>query len=252
MENITIDVNHVHIRGDIHGCFDSELTELYTPGISRLGDQDVLLISGDSGAVFYNLKKNLNYIDDEKKQMKFIASRKYKIIYVGGNHENYDRLLSSEQYEFQDVKVNGAKCKRILDNLYYLQNGEVIEFNGSKFLAIGGARSIDKDSRVPHVNWWEQEIPSEGEIEKAFKAINDSEIDYVISHTASNPTIDELMNLYPDKATLLNVKKSHDELSNFLELVRSSSIPHYFGHFHIDADLSFNEFCCYRKLRKII
>jgi hypothetical protein len=68
----------------------------------------------------------------------------------------------------------------------YLKRGVAYNIDGHKFLALGGALSIDKDSRIPGIGWWENEMWSEKEKKDIFKLLKKkNEFDYVLSHTGT-------------------------------------------------------------------
>jgi hypothetical protein len=65
----------------------------------------------------------------------------------------------------------------------YLPRGTVLERYGSRILIIGGAYSVDKAMRSPHLSWWPQEeitVADEVRCEAAGK------VDVVLSHDAPN------------------------------------------------------------------
>ena len=184
----------IYVTGDTHGDF------------SRLRDDvpmqkdDTLIICGDFG-IWDNSAREQNW-------MKFLADRDYIIVFVDGNHENYDRLDN----EFEIVDFHGGKAHKINDNVYHLMRGYVFEFEGKKFFTFGGARSHDiwggildpadyksdaefNDAyikmylsgacfRVKGVSWWERELPSEEEMQRGREELEkvNWQVDYVITH----------------------------------------------------------------------
>jgi hypothetical protein len=76
----------------------------------------------------------------------------------------------------------------------YLKRGAIYNIDGHKFLVLGGALSIDKNSRIPGIGWWENELWSEKEKEDVFKLLKtENAFDYVLSHTGPN-RINETLN----------------------------------------------------------
>ncbi len=75
---------------------------------------------------------------------------------------------------------------RIYDDLIHLMRGQVYEIEEQTFYVFGGAYSIDRNQRVEGLTWFEEELPSEEEIQVGWNNLEkvDFEVDYVISHTA--------------------------------------------------------------------
>ena len=82
----------------------------------------------------------------------WLTSRNYTLAVVLGNHENYNIIetLPLEMKWGNEVKV----LQRKDGNIYFLKRGAVDEINGRKILTIGGAESIDKESRIINISWW--------------------------------------------------------------------------------------------------
>lgn len=116
-----------------------------------------------------------------------ISPRKnYTILWIQGNHENYDMIE-----EFPTEEWHGGKVRQILrDKVILLERGQVFEIDGKTFFTFGGASShdiqggvLDRDDidyeddrrkaiksglqyRIKHESWWEQELPNEEEMEE--------------------------------------------------------------------------------------
>lgn len=74
------------------------------------------------------------------------------LIVVPGNHENYDRL------DKLDVDADGWLVNPEWHRIKFAPRGHVWQLhNGMWAAALGGAGSIDKNTREPHKSWWEQE-----------------------------------------------------------------------------------------------
>lgn len=92
---------------------------------------------------------------------------------------------------------------------------------------MGGARSHDREYRIEHISWWEQEMPTSAEMERAIEALDKFgwEVDYVITHCAPKSVQKMVCSWY-----------ENDPLVSFLERVRTDLKfkRWYFGHYHID------------------
>lgn len=83
------------------------------------------------------------------------------LLFVDGNHENFDVLYSYE------LEPEGHRVLR--SNIWHLPRGLRWEWNGLNFAALGGAHSVDRDSRRESVDWWPQEWVTDQEIEDFIK-----------------------------------------------------------------------------------
>ena len=103
----------------------------------------------------------------------------YTVLFIDGNHENYDMLA-----EYSVSSWNGGKVQFISDSIIHLMRGQVYSIEGNTFFTFGGALSYDKDRRSPHESWWPQEIPTFEEYEEALENLSkvNNTVDYVITH----------------------------------------------------------------------
>ena len=85
-------------------------------------------------------------------------------------------------------------------------------------------RGSDTMFRVEHISWWEQELPSEEEMERGLRnlSIHNWTVDYVISHCASA------------SITAMAGFSDSDRLTQYLEKIRERLTFQYwfFGHYH--------------------
>lgn len=227
----------LYVTGDTHGeegrfrYMDSEI-------LRTLKEDDYLIICGDFGYIFDNSYR-------ERRFLRFMAEDlPFKILWVDGNHENFDRIneYPVEMWNGGKVHVVG-RDKDGNPKLIHLMRGQVFEIEGKKIFTFGGAYSIDKAMRTEGYSWWPEEMPSDEEMKEAIENLKrvDHKVDYIITHAAPEDT----MNLFhPD-----HVKEK--SLNNFLEWVRESTeYKHwYFGHLHLDEDLFRHQTCLWFQLR---
>lgn len=191
----------VYVTGDTHGevwRFD----ETYFPDQKEMTRDDIVIVLGDFGCVWDK------YSIAEIQRLDYLKGKPFTICFVDGNHENFDRLYN----EFETVGFHGGKAHKIRENIYHLMRGYIFEFDRKKFFAFGGASSHDiqdgildrkefksdedfldmwdnmmiqgKMFRVNHFSWWEQELPSQEEMERGeqnLDAVN-YKVDFVITH----------------------------------------------------------------------
>lgn len=208
----------VYITGDVHGDIN-RFSEAFIPNETSLTKDDYLIICGDFGFIFLN-------DNEEKECLDALAKKPYNILWVDGNHENFDVIN-----EYPAEMWNGGKIHRIRENIIHLMRGQVFTIENKKFFTMGGAYSIDKYMRKKGISWWPQELPSDEEYKEATEnLLKNDDIDYIISHTAPREII-RRMGYYPDP---------HDmELTGFLEwIMYEHKFTHwFFGHFHEDKNI---------------
>ena len=191
----------IYCTGDIHGDPRRFNTECF-PEQKEMTKDDFVIILGDFGLVWSGSKEEKYWLD-------WLNDKPFTTLFIDGNHENFNML-----YTFPVVDFHGGKAHKIRDNIYHLMRGYVFDICDKKFFAFGGASShdiqdgildpddfVDMDDfrdtyrrwqkygkmfRVRGVSWWDQEMPSDEEIERgrhSLKAVN-NEVDFVISHCA--------------------------------------------------------------------
>ncbi|CZE48340.1 metallophosphoesterase family protein [Campylobacter geochelonis] len=216
----------IYLCGDTHGNYEIHklLNEKFISS-KEFSKDDYFIILGDFG-VFWKDETD----EAEKNILEAISKLPFTVLFIDGNHENFNRLFSFK---------NESKFKGTVgvcgENLYWLKRGEIYEICGKNIFVFGGALSIDKAHRTPNLSWWKQEMPSEDEKEYAIKNIknfmkNGKSIDIVLSHTAPNSAISRL-------GYRINSSKI-DSTSIFLEHIFFLAKPKewYFGHFHNDVE----------------
>lgn len=245
----------VYCTGDIHGAIYERFNPQMMPGEDQWDENDVLLVAGDFGAVFYpKMDLFLDKIALEKQKIEFLEKKRYSICFCDGNHENFDRLTS----EFPMEERFGGTVRRIARNVFWLQRSQCYSINGKSFFVLGGAYSIDKGSRLAqdrfilshyencsaqHLSWWPQELPSEEEYRLAEMNLQacDWTVDYVLTHTCPTELI-RLMGYVPDP---------HEApLTAFLDRIWSTAIfsNWLYGHYHLDRAVHPKATALYSKL----
>ena len=159
----------IYFTGDIHGEIDIEKLSYKNWSESRnLTSDDYLIIMGDFGLPFCD-----SDVDENNKPadsvyhywIKWLATKPYTILWIDGNHENFNYWEKQEISEWHGGKV---QIHPHAPNVIHLMRGEVYEIDGMTFFAFGGAMSHDKEYRKPNITWWEQEEATETEILNAW------------------------------------------------------------------------------------
>lgn len=182
------------ILGDLHGNTNVALNY-----INKAAEEKVELIIqlGDFG--IWGGYSGIAYLDDLNYALQRTNRR---ILFVGGNHENYDLIESWEK--LNPRSTNGHVYVR--SNILYIPRGCVWKWGGKRFLGLGGAVSVDKSMRVPGESWWWQEAITNEQMYTAVQNVAGREIDYMFTHDCSDRTIWK-DRIKPDEDSLANRKK---------------------------------------------
>lgn len=241
----------VFVTGDCHADFSRFSTKNF-PEQKQMHRSDTVIICGDFGGVW-------DYSSQGVARLDALSKRPYTTCFVDGNHENFDRLYDGE---FPTVEFHGGLAHKIRNGVYHLIRGHVFEFEGKKFFCMGGASSHDIQDgildpedfrdirdfyleyhrmcdqnmmfRIKHVSWWEEELPSEREMEFADRELakHGYKVDYVITHCLPTSIASAFSGgLYkPDKLT------------------------DFFDHLLRDRDLQFQEWHCghYHRVSRVL
>ena len=214
----------IYVTGDTHGQIDTaKLFPGSFPDGKTLSRDDYLIIAGDFGGIW-------NGGEHDKNCLEFYAEKKYTILFVDGNHENFD-LLNAYPVEIW----NGGKIHRITENVIHLMRGQVYEIDGKTFFTFGGGISIDKARRIPYVSWWPQEEPSVAETEEALENLGkyNNKVDYIITHAAPQSIMRN------ELSQIRSMMKMDCETEKFLDYLYNDLKVEYemwfCGHYHMDA-----------------
>lgn len=112
----------------------------------------------------------------ERNIQKFVTRYEIPFDWLDGNHENHESI---------ENKMAGKDRTKpiILDDNYpgvtYHPRGSTWEWDGVKFMAFGGAYSVDKNYRVAYQSWWPNEEASTLDIDRALTA---GQVDVMFTH----------------------------------------------------------------------
>lgn len=204
----------VYITGDTHtyGLFD-----ILDHPECRAGN--TFIVAGDCGIVWDYYAR----FDPSRDIINGFAKSGAKLLFVDGNHENFDKLE-----RLPEVTMYGGPVGFVSDEIFHLKRGNLYEVEGKKILAMGGATSISKNG----VDWWPREMPSEEEIRLLYTTVRQNRrVDYVVTHTCPLSVWGDIIVRCGLK--VLDIDRSLEE---HLEYVRQrlSFRKWYFGHFHMD------------------
>lgn len=252
----------IYITGDCHADYRKFSTDKF-PEQKDMSREDFVIICGDFG-IWHDT-------GEERWWLKWLSEKPFTLLFVDGNHENFDRLYGDE---FPIVDFHGGKAHQIRDNIFHLMRGYVFELEGKKFFAFGGASSHDIDDgildpndfankkdfvdtyhrwyrenkmfRVKGFSWWQQEMPSEDEMEFGLKTLanNGDKVDYIITHCC------------PQHVASVFSGGSYkvDNLTRYFNMVAETTDFHkwYFGHYHDNQSIMGKFVLLYEKIERIL
>ena len=128
---------------------------------------EVLVQLGDFGLVWDGLSHELRQRARLNEVLRVLDRKLY---IIAGNHENHN-LIESIEPDAEGLRWLGT-------NLAFLPRaGRITITSGTRIGWLGGANSIDKDSRDRH-SWWEQERITEADLE----ALGTDRLDILLGH----------------------------------------------------------------------
>lgn len=222
----------IYLTGDTHIPIDiSKLNTSNFPEQKQLTRDDYLIVLGDFGLYWHNDKEYEHW-------RKWLQEKSFTILWLDGNHENFDWINSMDISEWHGGKVHAD------GNIIHLMRGNYYEIKDKHFFVAGGAQSYDKAHRKENIDWWSDELWSHSQMEYAFSMleglrITNTKIDYVLSHTCPQELIKPMFNI--------DVAESYEDSTTKLLSAIRNDIPNedyewYFGHWHVDRD--FGKFHC--------
>ena len=247
----------IYITGDTHAEF-TRFTRLAFPQQTRMSKEDYVIICGDFGGVW-------NESVQQQRELDWLNGLPFTTLFITGNHENYDLLATYPVSEW-----HGGRVQFIRPSVIHLMHGQVFDIDGKTFFAMGGAachdiyngvldmddpefkkkyqelRNARKFFRINHVSWWEQELPTDGEINAAYETLcaHGKKVDYVISHCA--PT--ELQRRI--QAKIGDNTHPENELTAFLQWIYDEcQFKHWYcGHYHQPMNIEQNFHVLYEEI----
>lgn len=117
----------IYITGDTHGNFARFSKKNLIRQQVELTDNDFIIVCGDFGLCWARDKTFEN-------NCKLFSNKQYIVLWVSGNHENYDMIE-----EFPVELWHGGKVRHIVRNkVILLERGQIFEIAGKTFLHLEG------------------------------------------------------------------------------------------------------------------
>jgi len=242
----------IYVTGDTHGSFSRFTKKSRWRVQAESDEEDFVIVCGDFGLLWAK-DKELEY------NLDWMSRLPFTILWVQGNHENYDLIA-----EYPVEEWNGGKVRKILPNIILLERGQVFLIDGKTFFTFGGAKSGDVQGgifdrndpnytdlvkkanrkrlpyRVKHFSWWEEELPTEEEMQEGRKNLEKVSycVDYVITHCASSEMQDLITGMLHSRGSISYHSASDRLTAYFSELEQKLQYHHwYFGHYHFNENL---------------
>ncbi|MCH5267532.1 MAG: metallophosphoesterase [Lachnospiraceae bacterium] len=225
------------ITGDTHGTIDIGKVIKYFDGREdEYTKEDYLIICGDVGVCGF-------LASEEAQARNIFRNLPVTVLFVDGNHENFEHLNSYPVDEW-----NGGKVHFIESDIIHLMRGQVFCIDGVKFFAFGGAHSIDKMYRTPGLSWFPEEIPSREEFEEGWNnlEVEGFQVDYILTHTGPREVVAAMG--YGDA-----LSEGEIAIRQYFQRVAENTDfrAWYFGHFHEDTEVENAFFCLYDEMVEV-
>jgi len=227
----------IFITGDTHGEIDiRKFNSRKFPEQKKLTKSDFMIVAGDFGLIW-------DGSNECKYWLNWLSEKSFTTLFIDGNHENFELLNS-----YPVINWKGGKAHQITDSIIHLMRGQIFVIDKLKFFTFGGAKSSDKEFRKEGVSWWKEELPHEEEYKEGMRnlELNNWTVDYVISHTCPIEIQKILIDRY-------NKNLEHTEFNKYLsEIDSKTNYKHwYFGHNHLDENLTDKHTILYNKIIRL-
>lgn len=137
--------------------------------------------------------------------------------WLDGNHENFDALEQAVDFDATEPQAMG-------ESLWYLPRGSTWQWGGCRFMALGGAYSIDKDYRTEGRSWWRQEMLTHAQV---YRALDRGPVDVLLTHDAPEGACPIITPLYKGDE---ESRGNRLAVTAVMEAVQPRLLVH--GHYH--------------------
>lgn len=115
----------LYITGDTHGCIRKWKEQIHPV----LKAEDTIIVAGDFGVGGWKDEEDASVTEEQFYD--WISKQPYSVLFVDGNHENFDKL-----YTYPVEMWMGGNVHKLRPNLIHLMRGEVYEIDGKKILPL--------------------------------------------------------------------------------------------------------------------
>ena len=210
----------IYITGDTHG----DIERFESKFCKKLTAQDLIIVCGDFGFLWKGG-------DKERKMLKALAKKKFRIAFIDGAHENFAKLRT-----FPEEQWNGGLVHRIAPNVFHLMRGQYYTIDGITFFTMGGGEAEQADSDGEDA-WTGGSVPERGELVlgAANMDMHGGKVDVILSHEPSS----KIKSILSDQDYLGTMSRIN-ALNAFLEklTLNTEYKKWFFGSFHIDKRIT--------------
>ena len=207
--------------------------------------KDVIIILGDSG---------FNYYEDERdnKLKREISNLNITLFCIHGNKEKRPQNIAT--YGIRSFCGGKVYYEPKYPNIYFAIDGEIYNFEGKKYMVVGGAHSVDKMRCLEqHKPFWEDEMPDEttkAKVEQKLSA-EGNKIYGMMTHTCPIEYLPTEMFVSTRQNADIKRKPKKSKSKNFFKPDIDRSTEEwlsklekqldykvwYCGHYHIDKEI---------------
>lgn len=145
------------------------------------------------------------------------------LYWVDGNHENHEilDLMADTKDHFVPMGDSGS--------IFYCPRGFSWDWQGTRFMSLGGAYSIDKDYRTPGRSWWPGETITDDDVTRALAS---EQVDVMFTHDAPVGTVPWLPDAPADrkKDQWPESRVNREQVSKVVDALHPEWLFH--GHYH--------------------
>lgn len=187
----------LYLTGDTHGENIERFSFKKNPSLRELTADDIVVVLGDTALMWPGAERITRY------DMRQLRSKPFTIIFLFGNHDNYDWAET-----LPEVDVFGGKMRQVVidgevfENRYVVSDWTVADLSGYHCLLCGHAKSHDIDHlydendkegilaakrrrewfRVAHKSWWPQETLDIDDAVIYVQEHEDEHFDAILTH----------------------------------------------------------------------
>lgn len=213
--------------GDTHGS-TWDMTRAINAAVAR--NVTHMIVLGDFG--FWTASHSVGFLDQTNKKL---ADYNITLYWVDGNHEDHLALL--------DLPMAPDGTRPIRSNIFHLPRGFRWMWGGVRFLAFGGAYSVDRDWRKLGVSYFKEETATP---EQVAAAVADGVTDILIMHDSPAGVPNDITDIPANQQhgvslfgqhNIENATAHRELLRPLLTETKPSIILH--GHYHLDFQHTF-------------
>lgn len=174
-------MSRIMIAGDTHAN-RSHLTYLFES--AKTQDVDRIFVVGDFG-YWPRWAGGQRFI---KHAEKLTIDYGIELYWLDGNHEDHHAMKSLTPDESGFARTTSPYGEYPGSKVFYSPRGHVWEWDGLRFMSVGGAYSVDKDYRVIGEDYFIEEVITDRDIQRAVSNAGGKQIDVLLTHDTPGVT----------------------------------------------------------------